>query len=44
MNYNELYNVKPGETDFYGAIKRYKDSGMKVKHLDNFVKELYGKG
>ncbi len=44
MNYTELYDVKPDETDFYGAIKRWKESGMKVNHLNNFVKELYGKG
>ncbi len=43
MNYAELYNVKPDETDFYGAIKRWKESGMKVKHLDDFIKELYAK-
>ena len=43
MNYAELYDVRSDETDFYGAVKRWKESGMKVKHLDNFVKELYGK-
>ena len=38
INYAELYDVKPDETDFYGAIQRWKDSGMEVKHLDNFIK------
>ena len=42
MNYAELYGVKPNEINFSGAIKRWKDSGMKLKHLDNFVKELDG--
>lgn len=34
INYAELYGVKSGETDFRGAIKRWKESGMKLKHLN----------
>jgi len=43
INYAELYGVKPYEKDFWGAIQRWKKSGKKIQHLDNFVKELYGK-
>lgn len=37
INYAELYGIKPGESDFSGAIKRLNGN---VLHLDKFVKEL----
>ena len=39
IDYADLYGVKPGETDFSGAIKRSLKEG--IKHLDkNFIKIL----
>ena len=40
INYTELYGVKPDETDFSGAIQRWKESGMKVGHLDKFTEMI----
>ena len=40
IDYAELYGVKPGESDFSGAIKRLnKRLNGNVLHLDNFVKK-----
>ena len=43
MNFADLYDVKPGETDFSGVIKRLKEKDNPIKHLDKeyieFIKQ-----
>ena len=33
MDFADLHNVRPGETDFLGVIKRLKEKNNPVKHL-----------
>ena len=33
MDFADLYNVRPGEIDFSGVIKRLKEKGNPIKHL-----------
>ena len=40
INYAELYGVKPGESDFSGAIERSLKEG--VKHLGKEFVEILG--
>lgn len=43
MDFTDLHNVRPGETDFSGVIKRLKEKNNSVKHLDKeyieFIKQ-----
>lgn len=43
MDFADLHNVRPGETDFSGVIKRLKEKNNSVKHLDKeyieFIKQ-----
>ncbi len=34
IDYADLYGVRPGETDFSGAIERIKRKGNPIKHVD----------
>lgn len=34
IDYADLYGVRPGETDFSGAIERLKEKDYPIKHLD----------
>ena len=47
MDFADLYDVRPGETDFSGAIKRLKEKNNPVKHLDKeyieFIKHKVNK-
>lgn len=36
IDYAALYGVKPGESDFSGAIERSLKNG--IKHLDEYIK------
>ena len=38
MDFADLYDVRPGEIDFWGVIKRLKEKDNSIKHLD---KEYY---
>lgn len=38
IDYAALYGVKPGESDFSGAIERSLKNG--IKHLDEYVKMI----
>lgn len=38
IDYAALYGVKPGESDFSGAIERSVKNG--VKHLDEYIKMI----
>ena len=38
IDYAALYGVKPGESDFSGAIKRSLKNG--IKHLDKYIKMI----
>lgn len=38
IDYADLYSVRPGETDFSGAIERSLKNG--IKHLDEYVKMI----
>lgn len=40
INFAELYGVKPGETDFSGAIERLKEKNNPIKHLDKEYLEV----
>ena len=44
MDFADLYDVRPGEIDFLGAIKRLKEKDNPVKHLDKeyieFIKHI----
>lgn len=44
MDFADLHNVKPGEIDFWGVIKRLKEKDNPVKHLDKkyieFIKHI----
>lgn len=40
INYADLYGVKPGETDFSGAIERLKEKGNPIKHVDKEYLEV----
>ena len=44
MDFADLYDVRPGETDFSGVIKRLKEKDNPIKHLDKeyieFIKQL----
>ena len=33
MDFADLYDVRSGETNFLGAIKRLKEKGNPIKHL-----------
>ena len=35
INFAELYDVRPDENDFSGAIKRVLNENVKVKHVGN---------
>lgn len=43
MDFADLYDVRPGEMDFLGVIKRLKEKDNPIKHLDKeyieFVKQ-----
>ena len=43
MDFADLYDVRPGEIDFLGAIKRLKEKDNPIKHLDKeyieFIKQ-----
>ena len=43
MDFADLYNVRPGEIDFWGVIKRLKEKDNPIKHLDKeyieFIKQ-----
>ena len=43
MDFADLYDVKPGEIDFLGVIKRLKEKDNPIKHLDKeyieFIKQ-----
>ena len=43
MDFADLYDVRPGETDFSGVIKRLQEKDNPIKHLDKeyieFVKQ-----
>lgn len=43
MDFADLYNVRPGEMDFSGVIKRSKEKDNPIKHLDKeyieFIKQ-----
>lgn len=43
MDFADLYNVRPGEMDFQGVIKRLKEKDNPIKHLDKeyieFIKQ-----
>ena len=43
MDFADLYNVRPGEIDFSGVIKRLKEKDNPIKHLDKeyieFIKQ-----
>lgn len=41
INYASLYGVKPGETDFCGAIQRSLNKG--IKHLDKKIIKILSK-
>lgn len=47
MDFADLHNVRPGETDFLGVIKRLKEKNNPVKHLDKeyieFIKHKVNK-
>ena len=47
MDFADLHNVRPGETDFSGVIKRLKEKNNSVKHLDKeyieFIKHKVNK-
>ena len=34
IDYADLYDVRHGETDFFGAIERLKEKDYPIKHLD----------
>ena len=44
MDFADLYDVRPGEIDFSGVIKRLKEKDNPIKHLDKeyieFIKQL----
>lgn len=40
INYADLYGVRPGETDFSGAIERLKEKGNPIKHVDKEYLEV----
>ena len=43
MDFADLYDVRPGETDFSGVIKRLKEKDNPIKYLDKeyieFIKQ-----
>ena len=47
MDFADLHNVRPGETDFSDAIKRLKEKDNPIKHLDKeyieFIKHIINK-
>ena len=47
MDFADLHNVRPGETDFSDAIKRLKEKDNPIKHLDKeyieFIKHKINK-
>ena len=40
IDYADLYGVRPGETDFSGAIERLKEKNNPIKHLDKEYLEV----
>ena len=44
MDFADLYDVRPGETDFSGVIKRLKEKGNPIKHLDKEYIEFIKNG
>lgn len=44
MDFADLYDVRPGEINFLGVIKRLKEKNNPVKHLDKeyieFIKHI----
>lgn len=47
MDFADLYDVRPGEIDFLGVIKRLKEKDNSIKHLDKeyieFIKHIVNK-